>query len=196
MVRLLSFLVIAVPLAACTARGGGNRGGDDDDSASGDDDDSQGDDDTGDDDTGDDDDDDDDDDTSPGGSVTGDIGCTGEYDVYRFTVNGAGSGQVTADTVSAATAADLAAFVLDGSDLTTATNLGSGDDELTCTYPPPAYQCPQFVAEYPASGTYYVVIYAYADSCAGSSAGYVMTVEFNGTPVALASEAQDQPLPQ
>jgi hypothetical protein len=112
-------------------------------------------------------------------------GCDHETIQDRF-VFFAQSGQqvyVNADTVDAATAADLRLRVRrpDGSELYEA------DDDFECTYPPPSYSCPEHTFSADANGLYTVEIYVgMSESCTDySRANYALTVEIDETAAEL-----------
>ena len=197
----LLLLLCSFTLSACLGRGGRRGGGDDDDAsndddsavddddATGDDDDATGDDDdtSGDDDdtSGDDDDDDDDDDGSPS-TGAGALPCDGSGRVDLFELWGvspSSSVTVTVDTISSATTFDPFVAILDGPDANTANQLAYGDDDFTCSFPPPTYQCPEANATSAGGGSYFVfVAVGSPDDCASSIGEYQLEVLANGSP--------------
>ena len=187
----LLLLLCSFTLSACITRGGrrGGGGGDDDDSAVDDDDDATGDDDddaTGDDDdtSGDDDDDDDDDDDGSPSTGAGAIPCdeSGRVDLFElWGVSPSSSVTVTVDTISSTTTFDPVVVILDGPDASTATQLGYGDDEFTCSFPPPTYLCPEASSVSAGGGSYFVLVGVGApDDCASSIGEYQLEVLENG----------------
>lgn len=80
---------------------------------------------------------------------------TGNQDQFAFFVEAGQAVYLNADTVDAATAADLRMRIRrpDGSELHEA------DDDVACTYPPPAYSCPEHSFNASTSGLYYVEVY-------------------------------------
>ena len=75
------------------------------------------------------------------------------------------------DTVSLATAFDSEACL--STEDSSASCFAFGDDQMTCTYPPPTFACPRFPAVLPADGdgVYYLLIES--GSGAGGYAGPV-----------------------
>ena len=63
-----------------------------------------------------------------------------------------------------------------------------GDEEIACTFPPPAFQCPEFEfrATANATCTVHIDIFAGPQACASlEAANYVLTVEADDAPVDL-----------
>ncbi len=140
-----------------------------------------------DDDAADDDDAGDDDDSIPtdGATATGTIACDGltTGDVYVFTPSG--DFTVTVDTVSAATTFDPQAYATLDTSTYASDGTGSGDDEVTCTFPPPTYACPQFDVT-GVSGAVAVVVRAYTGDCNSTGTGeYQLIVSGPGAPASL-----------
>jgi hypothetical protein len=75
---------------------------------------------------------------------------------------------VTVDTVSAATAFDIEACV-SGTPNGTCLPGFQGDDNFTCTFPPPAFACPQFGGTLPADPDDDNIYYARINSGSGAS---------------------------
>ena len=141
-----------------------------------------------DDDTADDDDDDtaDDDDTSGGTSdyeetIACDEGQTA--DVWQLSMSG-GTLDILVDTASAAATFDPASAALMGEDPSNATEIGSGDDENPCTYPPGEYGCPEYSAQ--GQGTVWILVQAYSGGCNSSgTGGYVLKLSGDGADTAM-----------
>ena len=98
--------------------------------------------------------------------VTGSIepcydGGETRYDSYLLEV-GRNGATISADTVNAATAFDIAL-----GDMAALSVLG--DDELACTYPPPDYDCPEATLAGPA--TFEVGVYAASANCTDYDVG-------------------------
>jgi hypothetical protein len=92
-------------------------------------------------------------------------------DVYSFSGSAGTSLDIQVDTVSLATAFDSEACL--STEDSSASCFAFGDDQMACTYPPPAYACPHFRITLPADGdgVYYLLIES--GSGAGSYAGPV-----------------------
>jgi hypothetical protein len=76
-----------------------------------------------------------------------DLTPCGSQDVWQFQARAGQSVEVRVDTTDAATAADLCA------ELTCGELLLIGDDEVSCTFPPPAYACPRMTGIPTTDGT-------------------------------------------
>ncbi|MCH6561441.1 MAG: matrixin family metalloprotease [Myxococcales bacterium] len=103
-------------------------------------------------------------------------------DSWEFDVGGGQHVLIRADTVDSATAADLR-FSGDCGPQEIA-----GDEEIACTFPPPAFKCPEFEFTAPtdATCTLHINIFPGASACASvETAGYVLTVEADDAPVDL-----------
>ena len=61
------------------------------------------------------------------------------------------------------------------------TYLTSGDDDFTCTFPPPEYSCPEATTTAKAAATIGIVVSSYG--CPGTSAlsEYVLRVQLDGS---------------
>ncbi len=126
-----------------------------------------------------------DDDDATGGTGAGAIPCNASAYADIYEIWGvSGSAQLTAivDTVSSATTFDPVVVIYDGPDPTSAGVLASGDDEFTCTFPPPTYSCPEATAATSPTGSYYVLV-SLADptECASSIGEYELIIEENGS---------------
>lgn len=90
---------------------------------------------------------------------------------------------VRVDTVDAETAADTRLRIRnpDGSELYEA------DDEVDCTFPPPAYRCPEHTFTAPTDGLYTLEVYVgTSEQCASQTlARYELTAEVAGSPAEL-----------
>jgi hypothetical protein len=104
-------------------------------------------------------------------------------DQFMFLAESGQTVFLAVDTVDAATAADTRLRVRspDGSELHEA------DDDVPCTFPPPAYSCPQYEFTAAATGLHAVEIYVgSSERCADRTlANYQLTVEVAGAPGAL-----------
>ena len=109
--------------------------------------------------------------------------CNGSItDSWEFDVENGQNVLLRADTVDNATAADLR-FSGD-----CGPRMISGDEEIACTFPPPAFQCPEFEfrATANATCTVHIDIFAGPQACASlEAANYVLTVEADDAPVDL-----------
>jgi hypothetical protein len=79
-------------------------------------------------------------------------------DVYRFSGTAGTQLDIRVDTVSLATAFDIEACL--STEDSSLSCFAFGDDQPTCTYPPPQYACPHFQTVLPADGDgmYYLLI--------------------------------------
>lgn len=173
-------LIFVSALASCAPRGRTSGGGGDDDDDASADDDATGDDDvTADDDTT------ADDDDSTSTQINGpeeDLSCSsGGVDVWSVNLNAGDDVVVRADTISASTTFDPAFTLYVGDSLSTATEVGSADDEFPCTFPPPDYSCPEFSSTAEVSGPFIGAVRV-VGNCAGSIAEYEIEVTVNGAP--------------
>jgi len=109
-------------------------------------------------------------------------GCnhTAFRDQYAVLLTAGKTVDVLADTVDAATAADLRLRCLspDGS------QLFEVDDDFACTYPPPKYSCPKKTFEVPTTGMYTLEVYVgTSQSCKDTSrVNYVIKAHEDGLP--------------
>jgi hypothetical protein len=107
-------------------------------------------------------------------------GCDyeGLQDALAFFVEAGQAVLAQVDTVDAATAADTRLRVR----LPDGTELYEADDEVACTFPPPAYSCPQYGFTATTAGLYTVEVYVgSSESCADPSlVDYQLTVTVDG----------------
>jgi hypothetical protein len=131
--------------------------------------------------------------TTAAGAVTENLLPCNAEDEWQFSVTGGDSVAAAADTVDAATAADLY-LVLDcphsADDV--------GDDELPCEFPPPAYDCPIAALQTRGPGTCTLTVTESPEDpavvCANPGrANYALIVTVNGTPVPLTLTVDDRP---
>ncbi len=112
-------------------------------------------------------------------------GCdhAGILDSFAFFVEAGQAVHLLADTADAATAADLRLRVR----LPDSTELFEADDDTPCTYPPPAYSCPEYGFTATSGGLYFAEVYVGAsESCFDrSQANYVLTVTVEDQPAEL-----------
>ena len=124
----------------------------------------------------------------PVGPVLEDLSPCFANDVWEFEVTAGDSVFLEADTVDAATAADLCFF---GSCDTG--DFFSADDIFPCTFPPPAFSCPlaTFVAS--ADGTCTMNMQTCSSACADfDRAGYSLSVQRDGSFTNLTLIGDDQ----
>ena len=124
-------------------------------------------------------------------SKTGSMGACGygaAIDEYRMFVNSGDDLTIRADTLSAATTSDLCVQVYDTNGTS---SLGSFDDNFECTYPPPAFRCPEgTITDVPTTGFIFVRVNQCSTNCADASNNeYELTVTRNGSPAVLMSTA-------
>ena len=104
-------------------------------------------------------------------------------DEFAFWVEAGQAVYVNADTVDAATAADLRMRVKnpDGSELHEA------DDDVACTFPPPQYSCPEYAYTATAAGLYSVEVYVgTSERCYDPTRiNYKLTVTLDDQPATL-----------
>lgn len=104
-------------------------------------------------------------------------------DDYGLFARSGQSVTVRVDTVDAESAADTRLRIRnpDG------TELYEADDEVDCTFPPPAYRCPEHTFTAPTDGLYTLEIYVgTSEMCASQSvARYELTAEVAGNPAEL-----------
>ncbi len=105
------------------------------------------------------------------GDTVGEIPCDGQsFDLWLIDVPYSGVLDITVDTLAPDTVFDPYAMLVPGPDWQTTPVVAVGDDEFGCTYPPPAYGCPQF--SYPVEpGPWYLAIFAYEANCNASGVG-------------------------
>jgi hypothetical protein len=111
----------------------------------------------------------------------------GVVDSWRFDVLAGQTVAVAADTIDQETAADLALEVVCGNQTTLI-----ADDELPCSFPPPAFGCPagSFVA--PADGTCTLIIRSFGSCSDESTARYRAGVERDGLSANLTLVGDDE----
>jgi hypothetical protein len=112
----------------------------------------------------------------------GTVGDTWTFDVATGSVV-----EISADTVDTATAADLCLSVsCPGVD-------GFGDDDVSCTFPPPDFACPHTVFTAPEAGSCMLGVQTCSTSCAdAATARYRLRVTRDGTDAPLELTADDQ----
>ena len=111
-------------------------------------------------------------------------------DIWEFQVTSGETVSLIADTVDAATAADLCFL---GGCLPSLDSF-FGDDEFACTFPPPVFACPSdsFVAT--ADATCTVSVEDCGLPCSDpNTANYVLDVTRNGSPALLTLIQDDSP---
>ena len=88
------------------------------------------------------------------------------------------------DTVSAATTFDPLVTLAELNEAATSfVQLDQGDDEMTCSFPPPQFACPRVEFTVPAGGGVYSFVVAQAsENCAGALAEYSVSVTINSVP--------------
>jgi hypothetical protein len=105
-------------------------------------------------------------------------------DTWEFDVMPGQAVVLRADTADAATAADLRFSGNCGG-----VDVIQGDEEVACTFPPPAFACPQdaFTATVNATCTLDVEVFpSLPPTCAAAeTANYILSVEIDGTPTSL-----------
>lgn len=120
--------------------------------------------------------------TSP---VRGELtsGCDTPYaDAWAFTAAIGDTVVIRADTVSSSTASDLYAAAVGDLGDPEYSVIDSGDDDFSCTYPPPDYDCPEISITVGSDyfGTLYAFVGQYWD-CANPLLGeYELSVTVNG----------------
>jgi hypothetical protein len=119
-------------------------------------------------------------------------GCGGYGDVFTIPVIIGDGVVVTADTTATATAADLGAAIFSDLAAPWSTVLASGDDDFTCTFPPPSYSCPEFAWTSTLAGTVYVAVYAVGSCADPALVEYELTVTVDDTAVTPTFVADDQ----
>ena len=106
-------------------------------------------------------------------------------DFWTFDVTAGQQVVVRADTTAASTAADLF-FDVDCPDESV-----SADDEVDCTFPPPAFRCPQATFTAPATGTCTVQVRNFETCASNTSAAYSLTVTRDTVPARIALRDDD-----
>ncbi len=114
-------------------------------------------------------------------SVSGDSLPSGQQDIYSFEGGQGTSVSVLVDTVSAASAFDIEACLSTTTDQ--ADCFAFGDDNVACTYPPPAFGCPAFNTTLPADGDGIYYLLVESGSGTGSYAGPVGLYEATVTAI-------------
>ncbi len=116
--------------------------------------------------------------TSPADDALQGCNHSAIQDQFAFFAEAGQSVYLMADTLDAATAADLRLRVRrpDGSELHEA------DDDVACTFPPPAYSCPEHSFTAAVGGLYYAEVYVgTSESCFDhNQANYQLTVTVDG----------------
>jgi len=100
-----------------------------------------------------------------------------EVDIYAVPVTAGDSLHVRVDTISATTTGDMYLQILD-TDGTT--QIGSGDDDFACTYPPPSFSCPETTITVPSTGLVFVVVDSLGSCVDPTNNGYVVDIDVNG----------------
>lgn len=105
---------------------------------------------------------------------TGDVDCDGYIaDVWTFEADGSAV-VVSVDTTIGATAFDPVLWVSGPDECT----IAYADDNYTCSYPPPKYECPTAELDTTEAGTYTVVVVSSGYSCTDTTKGdYSVSVE-------------------
>jgi hypothetical protein len=129
------------------------------------------------------------------GDIAGDCGSVqgaltpcggGASDVWEFSVDAGQTITLAADTVDAATAADLFLFGSCASG-----DSFSGDDDFACTFPPPAFACPAATFVASASSTCTVSVSSFGSCADLGTANYLLTVEGDGAGLPLTLVGDD-----
>jgi hypothetical protein len=125
----------------------------------------------------------------PGGLVcpaAEDLSPCDARDFWEFDVTAGETVYIEADTVDAATAADLCFWGNCPADSF------SGDDNFSCTFPPPSYSCPRDTFVATASGTCTLQVRTCSSACFDSdTANYDLTVELDGINAMLTLTGDD-----
>lgn len=117
-------------------------------------------------------------DTSP---VFGTITCTTE-DRWRVAVSAGQDIRVTVDTVDAESAFDIYSEIYSSGDEA----LADGDDEIECTFPPPAFQCPDYTYAAVVDDELEVSVRIVGGSvCPADTLGYELGATLNGVAAVL-----------
>jgi len=113
----------------------------------------------------------------PVGPVTEDLSPCFANDFWEFDVTAGQTVFIEADTVDAATAADLCFFGNCGG-----VDFFGADDDFSCTFPPPAFSCPRDTFVATTSGTCTVEVRTCSSACADPGmANYSLTVQRDGS---------------
>jgi cysteine-rich repeat protein len=113
----------------------------------------------------------------------------GVRDTWQFLVSDGQTVHLKADTVDAASAADLCLFTR-----CSGTGTFSADDNMACTFPPPSFACPDvsFVAS--ADGLCTVTVRTCSSSCAdAATARYSLSVTLDGSAAVVGPSEDDAP---
>lgn len=110
----------------------------------------------------------------------GDIDRSTE-DVYCSVVLPGTNIHFRVDTIAAGTAGDLHACLSTSPDRADA--FACGDDNFACTFPPPAFSCPEGTVPVPAGVLEVYTIIGTWDSWSPSSVEYELTLEMDGLPL-------------
>jgi hypothetical protein len=183
----VSALLIALGLLGCPpVRSDDDDATADDDDATADDDDATSDDDDA---TA-----DDDDATAPWNPVSGELPCEEEVvDLWSVTAPEGAAVSVLVDTIAAETAFDPRSSAFDGTDPDADPFLGSGDDNVPCTYPPPSFSCPFYEVVAGASGAVGITVAAFECPDDPGYGEYSIAVLVDGgaaTPVLIADDLE------
>jgi hypothetical protein len=123
-----------------------------------------------------------------GGSALGNdsLDCEGtQMDIWELSTAAGQTYTVTVDTVNAESAFDPLMVLTDGETCM----LGSGDDDIDCTYPPPTYSCPSQVIE--GTGAPVWIFVTSLGDCAGTSSDYVLKVDYSSITAPLVTLESD-----
>ncbi len=109
-------------------------------------------------------------------TTTGDSLPGADLDVYQFTAPQGAFVAAIVDTISLATAFDIKACLSTTPDVDGC--FDRADDEIECTFPPPAFRCPQAVATLPPApdGVYYLLVDSSLSRYAGPVGKYEVTL--------------------
>ncbi len=144
-----------------------------------------------------------DDDDTAAAEADGTVPCeevsneTVTADVWEVVGSG-GNLRVRVDTVSASSTFDPAAYLTStgAPDYPFADALDMGDDEVDCSFPPPApgIDCPRFIVD-DLTGTHWVVVFAHHEGCNDSLVGaYDLDLLDDGDPVEATQVGDDVPV--
>lgn len=106
------------------------------------------------------------------------VTCGGEMEFWEVTGNG--TLNILVDTISEDTTFDptSSSFSSDGN-----ITIGNGDDENPCSYPPPAFGCPEYSISY--TGSAIIGVNAYSENCNPSGVGsYRLALDGEGASTA------------
>jgi hypothetical protein len=128
-------------------------------------------------------------------SVTGAVPATlNNQDVWSIHAPRPGTTvTVTVDTVSAATAFDPELCI--STTTSSASCFVSADDNVPCTFPPPAFACPTITTTLPSVATYYILVESGSNNLnfAGATGNYVLSVTSDPAVGKLTLEASGLP---